>query len=114
MGLLKLKKNQIGFDARKKAKEIISQLSKKSEVTSVYLFGSGASDTMTPDSDLDLLVIVKNAAVIKELIKEVSQIGFTDIAVDWIFKTEAEFEERKELGGVCFEASHYGVKIENG
>lgn len=75
------------------------------------MFGSGARGELTPDSDLDILVVLKNIEDMKAAYKVVGQNLFSPIAVDWIFKDAKSFEERKDFGGVCFEAFHHGVQI---
>jgi len=57
------------------------------------------------DSDLDF-VVVKDKNDIRRLQKEVYSPRFADVAIDWIFKTKESFDERKNLGGVCFVAYH--------
>ncbi|MFN7904105.1 MAG: nucleotidyltransferase domain-containing protein [Pseudobdellovibrionaceae bacterium] len=64
-----------------------------------YLFGSAVDGVFTDDSDLDFVVVAKNEVALKQLQKEVYSPRFTDIAVDWIFKTKDSFDERKEFSG---------------
>ena len=63
MGLLKLRRQNSNVNApdpRKLAHELICKLSLEIPILKGYLFGSGARSEMTPDSDLDLLVILEN------------------------------------------------------
>lgn len=113
MSLLKLKTNtdlanQVG---QQKATEIVRRIPSINEIKDVYLFGSAVNGVLTEDSDLDILVVVKSESDIKKIQNEVYSKKFADIAIDWIFKTEKEFDLRKDYGGVCFEAYHYGKKI---
>ena len=66
---------------------------------------------MTVDSDLDIVLVVKEPSAIKKIYKEVMAPGFSDIAVDWIIKSEEDFRQRKDFGGVCFEAFNHGLRI---
>lgn len=112
MGLLKLsKKKLIDFDPIEKARGLISKLSTQVKIEEAYLFGSGVNGKMTPDSDLDILVVFSDQPKVKLAYGVVSKPYFSDIAVDWIFKTKKDFQGRKEIGGVCFEAFHHGVKL---
>jgi predicted nucleotidyltransferase len=76
-----------------------------------YLFGSAVEGVFTPDSDLDILIVAEDEEAIKKLKKEVYKPRFSDIAIDWIFKTKQSFLERKNYGGVCFVAFHSGKKL---
>lgn len=112
MSLLKMVQNPaLNEWAQKKATEVINAIPSQNLILEVYLFGSAVNGVFTADSDLDFIVIVKDQSDIKQLQKEVYSPRFTDIAVDWIFKTKESFDERKDLGGVCFEAFHYGKKL---
>jgi predicted nucleotidyltransferase len=113
MGLLKLSQRSSDDKtwAQKKAVEVLNSIPSQNLILEAYLFGSAVNGVFTPDSDLDLLVVVKDESAIKQLQKEVYSPRFADIAIDWIFKTEPSFQERKDYGGVCFEAFHYGKKM---
>jgi predicted nucleotidyltransferase len=76
-----------------------------------YLFGSAANGNFTSDSDLDFIIVAKNQAANKQLQNEVYSPRFTDIAIDWIFKTKESFDKRKNFGGVCFDAFHSGMRL---
>ncbi|PWU17892.1 MAG: hypothetical protein C5B49_08080 [Bdellovibrio sp.] len=65
----------------------------------------------TADSDLDILIVAKDEAAIRQMQKEVYRPRFADIAVDLIFKAEHSFNERKDFGGVSFVAFHSGKKM---
>jgi hypothetical protein len=57
------------------------------------------------------LVVTSDESAIKELQKQVYSPRFANIAVDWIFKTKSSFDERKNLGGVCFVAIREGIRL---
>jgi predicted nucleotidyltransferase len=114
VGLLKLRNQNSNVNApdpRRLAHELVSKLGLEIPILKGYLFGSGVRNNMTPDSDLDLLVILENLEDMKKAYKVVGQKKFSPIAVDWIFKNSVDFEKRKDFGGVCFEAHHHGVVI---
>lgn len=112
MSLLKLSpNNQVNFDPIQKAQSVINQIPSQNLIIEAYLFGSAVNGIFTPDSDLDFVLSCKTTDDIKKLQKEVYSANFSDIAIDWIFKLTEEFENRKNMGGVCFEAFHYGKKM---
>ncbi len=112
MSLLKLShNNQVNFDPIEKAQFIINQIPSQNLIAEAYLFGSAVNGKFTVDSDFDFVISCKTAVDIKKLQKEVYSANFSDIAIDWIFKLADEFEVRKNMGGVCFEAFHYGKKM---
>lgn len=112
MGLLKLTPNPaMNQWAQKKAVEILNSIPSQNLILEAYLFGSAVEGVFTDDSDLDFVIVVKNESDIKRLQKEVYSPRFADIAIDWIFKTKESFDERKDFGGVCFDAFHHGKKL---
>lgn len=113
MGLLKLSQSLPNENkkAQQKAIDILNKIPSKNLIQEAYLFGSAVDGVFTPDSDLDILVVTKDEAAIKLLQQEVYRPRFADIAIDWIFKTQQSFNDRKDFGGVCFVAFHSGMKI---
>ncbi len=97
--------------AQNKAVEIVNSIPSFDLVIEAYLFGSSVNGVFTSDSDLDILIVAQDHLAIKKLQTEVYSARFADIAIDWIFKTQSSFENRKDFGGVCFEAFHYGRRI---
>ena len=80
---------------------------------SCILFGSAAADTMTPDSDIDLLVIERSfGSEREESIRLRTALGDMDIPVDVFAMTSERFEETKEVfGGLAYPANKYGKVI---
>jgi uncharacterized protein len=79
----------------------------------IILFGSAAMGSMTPDSDLDLLVIEPGLINQREeSIRLREALGDLDIPID-VFAMEPErFEETKEvIGGLAYPANKYGRVI---
>ncbi len=112
MGLLKLIPNPaMNQWAQQKANEVLNSIPSQDLILEAYLFGSAVEGVFTEDSDLDFVVVTKDEASIKQLQKEVYSPRFADIAIDWIFKTKTSFDERKDFGGVCFDAFHHGKKL---
>ena len=80
----------------------------------VYIFGSVADGTAHEDSDLDILAVYDDVSSIKSA-RESFYGGLKSrlapIPVDLIYVTSKEFERKRDLGGVCYEASHSGTLI---
>lgn len=112
MSLLRLvHRPELNAWARQKAESILESIPSKDLILEAYLFGSAAYGNFTMESDLDFVIVTESPEASKKIQSEVYAIGFTDIAVDWIFKTKIEFDERKTLGGVCFVAFHDGLRL---
>lgn len=114
MSLLKLSQKSSDVNniwAQKKAVEVLQSIPSQNLILEVYLFGSAIDGVFNSNSDLDFVIVTKDEVAIKQLQKEVYSPRFTDIAVDWIFKTKKSFDERKNYGGVCFVAFHSGKKL---
>lgn len=110
--LLKLNPNfKPAFDGLKIANDLVLKLKTHVVINEAFLFGSASEGKNTIDSDIDLLIIVNDQDSITKAYHEVNQPFFSEIAVDWIIKTQTEFDEQKEIGGVCFIASKSGKRI---
>lgn len=88
----------IELEKDKVLSEIVSKLKAHFKPEKIFIFGSRANGTSTPDSDYDLLLVVKNSdKTSRERMREARQVlrGRT-VAVDIFVYTEAEFDELKE------------------
>lgn len=93
--------------------EIIDRIRSIGNPKKIILFGSAASETMTSDSDLDLLVIKDDFKNTREenlrLHKALSGIG---LPVDIFAMTSERFSETKDvIGGLAYPANKYGKVI---
>ncbi len=84
-------------------------------VSRIILFGSRARGDARPDSDYDLLVIVRDAnrAEVREYHRRLYDVlrGLGVTAEPWVM-TEQEFEEtRSVIGGLAYPASTEGVVL---
>lgn len=77
---------------------IKDQLIKKYKPQKIILFGSAVSGKMTPDSDLDFLIIKDNKKDFHKRMVEIYKLVKKDIAADFIVHTPAEIDERIRLG----------------
>lgn len=94
-------------------REVVKRILQVARPRRVILFGSAAIDTMTPDSDLDLLVIedyVPNER--EESVRLRSSLGNIGFPVDVFAMTNDRFDETKEvIGGLAYPANKYGKVI---
>ena len=93
--------------------EIINQIRSIVRPKKIVLFGSAANESMTADSDLDLLVIEDDFINTREenmrLRKALSGIG---LPVDIFTMTSERFDETKDIiGGLAYPANKYGKVI---
>jgi len=79
----------------------------------IILFGSAANGRMTPDSDVDLLIVedvpADTRAESVRLRRALGEVGFP---IDVLVISTDHFEETKDLvGGIAYPAHHYGRAI---
>ena len=77
------------------------------------LFGSGASENFTNESDLDILLVFKTKKELEVAQKVVTGRPLSAWPIDFILKLEADFDRRKNVGGVCYEAVKSGKDLIN-
>jgi len=92
---------------------IVNRILSVSKPERVILFGSAASGDMTPDSDIDLLVIERDFTNQRhENIRLRSVLRDLDIPVDVFVMTPERFAETKDVfGGLAYPANKYGKVI---
>jgi predicted nucleotidyltransferase len=79
-------------------------------VNSLYLFGSASRSDMSDQSDIDLLVVMEKISDIRPAQKKLRSIQtLTPFPIDLVWVERAEFERKRDLGGVCFIAYHEGI-----
>lgn len=99
------------FDGFKIANDLLEKLAKSKPIHEAYLFGSAAEGKNSVDSDLDLLIVIPDDAIIKDYYEIVNAPFYSPVAVDWIFTTKVEFEKNREIGGVSRVAFLTGKKV---
>jgi len=91
---------------------ILFKLTSLVAVNAVYLFGSAADGTMNTLSDIDLCVVFPSKAALVESKRKIFSNGaFSLFSIDWILIDQETFDQKKDLGGVCFDVFHYGRRI---
>ena len=105
---------QLELEKDKTLVEIVSKLKVHFKPKKVFLFGSRANGTSTPDSDYDLLLVVRTSdKTSRERMREARQVlrGRT-VAVDIFIYTQAEFDELKEeFSSIAHTVSTDGVEL---
>ena len=93
--------------------EIVSRILNIANPRRIILFGSAATETMSSDSDLDLLVIEDDFTnERKESIRLRMALRDLGIPVDIFAMTSARFDETKNVfGGLAYPAHKYGKVI---
>ncbi|MHB2149862.1 nucleotidyltransferase domain-containing protein [Calditrichota bacterium LG25] len=95
-------------------KEIQDQaqiIAKEFKPLKIVLFGSYAWGTPTPESDVDLLIIVDSEKPIGQLASEISLALDHAFPMDLIVKTKQEVERRLAMGDYFIEDIVYKGKV---
>lgn len=93
--------------------EIVRRLTAAAPVDRIILFGSAANGTMTPDSDVDLLVLKRDIQNVRdERLQLRKALRELDYPVDVLLMTRARFDETKNImGGISYPADKEGRVI---
>ncbi len=93
--------------------EVIGRVLTSIDATQIVLFGSAARGTWSPESDLDLLVLVPETEVTRtNQVKVRTALRGLGVAVDVVLMTTSRFEETKDIiGGLAYPASREGEVI---
>jgi predicted nucleotidyltransferase len=91
-------------------REIVRRILTVAEPDRVILFGSAAAGQMTPDSDIDLLVVEPTPENTRnESVRIRRALGNIGHPVDIIVMATERFEETKGIiGGIAYPAHRYG------
>ena len=94
-------------------KKIVRRILKVYKADKIILFGSAATDRMTPDSDIDLLIVRKGVKDrISDSVKIRSALNGFNYPFDVIVMPLERFEETKNyIGGLAYPANKYGKVI---
>jgi predicted nucleotidyltransferase len=94
-------------------KEIVRRILTIAQPDKIILFGSAATGQMTPDSDIDLLVVMHDPGDRrKESVRIREGIGDLGYPFDIILISTDWFEASKDvIGGIAYPANKYGKVI---
>lgn len=90
--------------------EVVRRVLLVAQPDRIILFGSAARGDITPDSDIDLLVVEPGADNLHERSVAIRRaIGSVGSPVDVVVMTRAVWERTREVvGGLAYPASKYG------
>lgn len=92
--------------------EIRSRILAVTKPDRIILFGSAATGSMTPDSDIDLLVVEREPDVRQESARLQEALRGIGYPVDVVVISTQWFEESKGVvGGIAYPANKYGKVI---
>jgi len=92
---------------------IVHQIVERFHPSRVILFGSYASGTPTPDSDVDVLVVMRDPPGWQEAYRVKSELQARfPLSLQLVFMAVQEFEEtRNVIGGIAYPAAHAGKAL---
>ena len=86
-------------DVSKEIRSITTQIIEKYRPDKIILFGSAARGEITPDSDVDFLIIKKETPLYgADRIRELSKVIDRNIPVDFLIYRPEEFNKRMKMG----------------
>ena len=89
----------MNIDFEKELESITAQIIEKFKPEKIILFGSASQGRITPDSDVDLLIIKKDTPLYgADRIRELSKLIDRNIPVDFLVYQPEEFEKRLKMG----------------
>ena len=94
-------------------RQIVERVLGVTQPEKIILFGSAATGKMTPDSDIDLLVIERSPDNPRqESVRLYDALGGLGFPCDVIVMSAERFEETKDvIGGIAYPANRYGRVI---
>lgn len=93
--------------------KIVERILSVTQPDKIILFGSAATDQMTRDSDIDLLIVESDPSDYrKEYVRIRKALWEFDYPFDILFIATQWFEESKDVvGGIAYPANKYGKVI---
>ena len=92
--------------------EIVSRVLEVLQPDKIIIFGSAATDSMTLDSDIDLLILEKAPDLKRDSVVVHDKLRGLPFPFDVIVMATQRFEETKDLiGGIAYPADNYGKVI---
>ncbi len=89
----------MNIDFEKELENITAQIIEKFRPEKIIVFGSASQKRITPDSDVDLLIIKKDTPLYgADRIRELSRMIDRNIPVDFLVYRPEEFEKRLKMG----------------
>ena len=99
-------------DVQEELDHLVQKIVNQFQPVSIYLFGSLADGDFYTDSDIDLLIVCENDSRLKDSQKSIgSLLPLAPTSVEVVWMTLAEFDHKKEVGGVAFTAAQEGEEL---
>jgi hypothetical protein len=89
---------------------VVSRITLTGQVKRVLVFGSFVRNEMTDNSDLDLAVVLDDSVSPREFRKNLPG-SLSPWPLDLVIVGQGRFRERKDFGGVLFDAAHDGIEL---
>ena len=93
----------------RKIEDIVNHIAKSIEPSAIYLIGSVHRGLVHNNSDVDLIAIIPRARSLTDTSKVLPTRPHMEIPLDLHIFSSHEFESKKEIGGLCFEAYNNGT-----
>lgn len=88
--------------AQAEVARIVARIVSEVNPLEVYIFGSAARGALTDQSDLDLLIVLREEINIKPARKAIAKIRpFSKIPLDIVWMSEATFALKAAMGGLA-------------
>ena len=102
----------MGID-EKTVQEIVRRILSVARPDKIILFGSAATGPMTPDSDIDLLIVERQVSDHRgEYVRVREALGDLGHPFDILFISTQWFQESKDvIGGIAYPANKHGKVI---
>ena len=98
------------MDERQVIDQMVKRIAEQFHPEKIILFGSMATGTQTPDSDVDLLVIVREVDDRRRLRNDIHRaVTGLGLPKDIVVLTTDEFERKRSIPGtIAYPAEHEG------
>ncbi len=98
---------------REEAQAIAIKIRQHVSPIAIILFGSAACGQFNESSDFDILLIFEDLVQLRQARHRLHQAGplSPTAPLDLIFITKKTYDQKKEVGGICFVANHEGVYL---
>ena len=91
---------------------LLAEILRRLEPLEIILFGSAARGQMTAYSDLDVVIVIDEAHDIKPTIRKLGGVSAVlHWPVDLLVVDKRQYDVKKDLGGVFWDAHAFGTMI---
>lgn len=91
---------------------LVDRISSLVPQSQIFVFGSFVRDQFTSGSDIDLAVILPDSWKVKDFLDQLYLMGtLSNWPIDLVVFRSTEFNQKKEIGGVCFDIAEDGIEL---